>query len=471
MRVDHLALTTFRSYGALDVSFPAGPQVIVGPNATGKTNLLESLAVLGGGRSHRAAQDGEMITWGADFARLEASIAPDLTLEVVIARTPGGGGRKRVMVNGVGRRPTALATAMPLVLFAPEDMLLIVGAPGLRRQTLDGLIIQTVPAAASTLANYTRAVTQRNNLLRAVRDGLSDPAELGYWDGVVIDEGAQIVDWRRAAMARLAGPLREAHAEIAPAEERLEMRYVTNSEPLPGETARDALRRRLADTREKELWNGATLVGPHRDDFAFFSAERDLASFASRGQQRTAILALKLAQLDLFEASGGKPPLLLLDDVFSELDPDRRAHLVRRIGALPQAFVSTTTTDDLDPALVAAATVWRVSSGHLERLSANERGGPPGAASAEHEACRRRARRPGPYAGHRGRAASRTPDVGLAAPDRGAPARRVRARRSCSRSSPRRSSSAPPTTWLPRSCACARPNCSTHSPGCRTAVT
>ncbi|HEY5489329.1 MAG TPA: hypothetical protein VIK00_05755, partial [Candidatus Limnocylindrales bacterium] len=155
--------------------------------------------------------------------------------------------------------------------------------------------------------------------------------------------------------------------EIAPGEEPLELRYLTNAEPQPGETTRDALRRRLMDTSEKEMWNGATLIGPHRDDIAFVSDERELASSASRGQQRTAILAYKLAQLDLLTESVGQPPLLLLDDVFSELDPDRRAHLVRRIGALPQAFVTTTTTDDLDPALVAASTVWTVSPGQLRQ--------------------------------------------------------------------------------------------------------
>jgi DNA replication and repair protein RecF len=366
MRVNRLQLTNFRSYAALDVSFTSGPQVVVGPNATGKTSLLESLLVLGTARSHRATQDGELIAWGAEFARLEASAASDSTIEVVIARTATGGGRKRVMVNGVARRPQALAAALPVVLFAPEDMLLVVGSPGLRRASLDGLIVQTVPAASATLSNYARAVTQRNNLLRAIREGSAAPDELHYWDSVVVDDGAQIVDWRRATLGQLAAPLADAHVEIAPGEQPLELRYVTNAPPLDGESTRDALRRRLADTREKEMWNGATLIGPHRDDVAFVTEERDLSTFASRGQQRTAILAYKLAQLDLLSSVAGQPPLLLLDDVFSELDPDRRAHLVRRIGALPQAFVTTTTTDDLDPALVAASTVWQASPGRLE---------------------------------------------------------------------------------------------------------
>ena len=138
------------------------------------------------------------------------------------------------------------------------------------------------------------------------------------------------------------------------------MRYVTNAPALPGETPRDALERRLVETTEKEIWNGSTLVGPHRDDISFELAGRDLAAFASRGQQRTAILAFKLAELDLLTALDGRPPLLLLDDVFSELDPERRSHLVRRIADLPQAFVTTTTLDDLDPGLRAIAHHWEV---------------------------------------------------------------------------------------------------------------
>ena len=174
-----------------------------------------------------------------------------------------------------------------------------------------------------------------------------------------------IVAERRRLLVILAEPLAAAHAEIAPdeaAESALRIRYVTNAPALPGESPQDALVRRLAETADKEVWNGSTLVGPHRDDLAFELAGRDLAGFASRGQQRTAILALKLAELDLLTSLDGRPQLLLLDDVFSELDPERRAHLVRRIAALPQTFITTTTPDDLDPALRAIATSWEVTA-------------------------------------------------------------------------------------------------------------
>jgi DNA replication and repair protein RecF len=249
-------------------------------------------------------------------------------------------------------------------------MLLVAGSPSLRRQVLDALLVQRVPAAASSLATYGRALTQRNNLLRRIREGVADADELRFWDDVLVTEGGRIVGWRHETLADLAEPLAAAHAEIALGEGRLTLRYETNAPTAEGETPDAALRRRLAETAEKEQWNGATLVGPHRDDIVFELDGRDLAGFASRGQQRTAILALKLAHVDLLTQLDGTPPLLLLDDVFSELDPDRRAHLVRRIGGLPQAFVTTTTLADLDPALVAASTAWEVEPGHLTRVNA-----------------------------------------------------------------------------------------------------
>ena len=291
------------------------------------------------------------------------------TLEVVIMGPRMPGGRKRIRVNGVPRRSTALAAALRMVLFAPEDMLLVVGAPALRRATLDQLVVQRAAGAAASLATYARVLTQRNNLLRRIREESASRDELRYWDGALCLEGGRIVGWRLETLAALTRPLSEAHAEIAPGEGRLGIRYVTNAPADDGEEPEAALHRRLAETAEKELWNGATLVGPHRDDLAFELDGREFSSFSSRGQQRTAILALKLAQLDLLASIDGRPPLLLLDDVFSELDPDRRAHLVRRIGELPQAFVTTTTLADLDPALVAASTAWHVAPGRLSRAA------------------------------------------------------------------------------------------------------
>jgi DNA replication and repair protein RecF len=364
--LETLRLTDLRSYSTLEVAFGPGPHLVWGPNAAGKTSLLEAMVVLARGASHRTTTDAELIRWGSDVARIEGRSGAE-EMEVTLVR-PGSeaaasGARKRIRVNGVARRPAALAEKLRVVLFAPEDMLLVAGSPSLRRSAIDQLASTLLPGYAADLATYGRALQQRNGLLRAIRDETAGREELRYWDQPFLDTGGAIVAARLELLRRLAAPLAAAHREIAPEEGaagELALSYVTNAPAGPDETARDALSRRLEETAEKELWNGSTLIGPHRDDVAFVMTGRDLSAFASRGQQRTAILALKLAELDLVTEHDARPPLLLLDDVFSELDPARRAHLVRRIAELPQAFVTTTTLDDLDQALRAIATPWEV---------------------------------------------------------------------------------------------------------------
>ena len=361
--VRSISIQGLRSYTTLDASFGGGPQLIVGPNAAGKTTLLEAIVLLAWGRSHRTSSEGELVRWGSELARVEG-VAGGETIEVALVRPPGAtGARKRIRVNGVPRRAAGLIGLLRTVVFAPEEMLLVAGSPGLRRAALDQLAAQRSAPYGRDLATYGRTLQQRNSLLRAIREEQASRDELRFWDTSVLDAGGSIVAERLRLLEDLAGPLARAHAEIAPAEAgaaRLAVSYQTNAPALPGESPRDALARRLAETADKEVWNGSTLVGPHRDDLVFELDGRDMSGFASRGQQRTAILAFKLAEMDLLTAQDGRPPLLLLDDVFSELDPDRRSHLVRRIAELPQAFVTTTTLDDLDPALVRAATAWAI---------------------------------------------------------------------------------------------------------------
>ena len=353
----------------MDIRFGSGPQLIWGPNAAGKTTLLEAVVLLGLGKSHRTTTDSELIRWGADYLRIEGVVGhladaienspaavSDVTLEVAFQ----AGGRKRIQVNGVPRRPTVLAEHLRTVVFVPEEMLLVIGPPALRRAALDTLTAPHDRSYASNLATYGRALQQRNSLLRAIREGGAERDQLRLWDEPFLAAGAAIVAARLRLLDLLAESLAAAHREIAPAEERLTIGYASNAAPLPDEGPRDALARRLHETSDKEIWNGSTLIGPHRDDIVFSSGGRDLSTFASRGQQRTAILALKLAELDLLTELDGKPPLLLLDDVFSELDPARRGHLVRRIAELPQALVTTTDLDDIDADLRRQARPWRV---------------------------------------------------------------------------------------------------------------
>jgi DNA replication and repair protein RecF len=321
--------------------------------------------LLARGSSHRTTTDAEMIRWGSPFARVEGrrhGAGEAAEIDVTLARDGAAGGRKKVRVNGVARRASYLPRAMRAVIFAPEELQLVVGPPSLRRSALDALASQRMPGYGADLATYGRALLQRNHLLRAIREERAQRAQLAFWDGRLVEAGTAILEARHLLLAEIAPPLAAAHAEIAPGEGVLRLSYVTNAAPGAGESFGSALARRLAETAEKELWNGTTLVGPHRDDVGFELDGRDMASSASRGQQRTAILALKLAELDLLAALDGQPPLLLLDDVFSELDPARRAHLVRRVAALPQVFMTAVSLVDLDPALRATATAWQVAA-------------------------------------------------------------------------------------------------------------
>ena len=358
----------------MELQLEPGPQLVWGPNAAGKTTLIEAVVLLATGRSHRTGADTELIRWGSDFVRVEGVVgeAAEVGEKSEAAEMSDGthlevslqlGGRKRVAVNGVPRRPASLADSLRTVLFAPEEMLLVVGAPSSRRAQLDQLTGPHDRTYASNLATYTRALAQRNSLLRQIREEGADRAQLAYWNQPFLDAGSAVVEARLRLLAILAAPLVAAHGEIAPEEEPLTLEYATNAPAAPGESAREALARRLEETAEKEVWNGTTLVGPHRDDLVFRLGGRDLGTFASRGQQRTAILALKLAELDLLTRLDGRPPLLLLDDVFSELDPLRRGHLVRRIAELPQTLVTTTAPEDLDADLRRRARGWHVVAG------------------------------------------------------------------------------------------------------------
>src|SRR5258706_8898064 len=263
-----LSIAGLRSYASLEAAFGGGPQLIVGPNAAGKTTLLEAIVLLGWGRSHRTSADGELVRWGSELARIEGQAGAE-TVEVALVRsTTGSSARKRIRVNGVPRRAAGLVGLLRTVVFAPEEMLLVVGSPGLRRAAIDQLATQRSAAYGRDLAPHARTLQQRNSLLRAIREEQAGRDELRFWDASFLDSGGAIVAERLRLIEDLAGPLARAHAEIAPDEAaatRLATAYATNAPALPGESPRDALARRLAETPEKEGWDGPTLAGPPPD--------------------------------------------------------------------------------------------------------------------------------------------------------------------------------------------------------------
>jgi DNA replication and repair protein RecF len=389
LEVTSLTLEDFRNYGRAELRPAAGLTVIVAPNGAGKTNLLEAISVAITGRSHRASSDTELVREGQPFGRIRVELAGGTnargaTIEVVLPGTqPPIGVRKRLTVNGVPRRVGALGELARAVLFRPEEMLLLVGSPSDRRRFLDGILAQRSRTSARDLVDLARVVAQRNALLRAIRAEEASLDAMAFWDEQLAVVGARVMQARLEVVAELGRRIGSLHDAVAPPDERgsrVELSYVdalkeswperaeaADRVPSEGELAR-AYRRRISDVRPKEAWNGVSLVGPQRDDLRVALGGRDVALHASRGQQRTIILALKLAETDLLGASGPRP-VVLLDDVFSELDPERAERLSGLLGTRGQVIVTTA-----DPASVVAVdgdapSVWGISGGALRPLA------------------------------------------------------------------------------------------------------
>ena len=381
MVLTRLALFDFRSYAAAEITPDAGLTVVAGPNGTGKTNLLEAIHATIVGRSHRAGSDVELVRHGAPFARVRLELAGGTVIELVVPGVEPGGVRKRLIVNGVPRRTSTLSEVARVVLFRPEEMLLLVGSPGDRRRFLDGIVAQRDRRAARDLVEVARVIAQRNALLRAIRAEEAPLEALGFWDEQLAQIGSRVMRARLEVLAGLVeriGPLHDAVATDGERDTAVGLTYADalkeawpdRSDPgvrIPtDDELAAAYRHRIGEVRQKEAWNGVSLVGPQRDDLRAELGGRDVATHASRGQQRTIILAMKLAETDLLGVDGPRP-IVLLDDVFSELDPDRASRLSELLTRRGQVIVTTADPGTLEGARRREAAVWRIADGSLVR--------------------------------------------------------------------------------------------------------
>ena len=348
MRVDRIRLANVRNYESLDFAPAPGLNVIAGPNAQGKSNLLEALAMLGTGKSFRAHRERELIREGSERAEIagEAHIAAgEIRLRCTIARTLAGT-RKTFEVNGGSVGFARFLGRTRVVTFVPADLQLVSGGPSLRRAFLNEALAQLSPAYYRELARYQKIVQQKSALLRGAiapdRDLL-----LAYNDELA-RPAAALIAARRAFVDELAAATAAIYARWRGTRERLGVTYAPNPEGDVGEA--------LAAALESEVRRRTTLVGPHRDDLRLLVDGAPLAAFGSQGQHRTAVLALKVAEYDVMRARTGDAPILLLDDVLSELDAERAAGFLSAVEGFEQAFVTTT---DASRDLHAAAT-WSV---------------------------------------------------------------------------------------------------------------
>lgn len=387
MRLTRLQLEDFRSYAAAELHPEPGLTVVAGPNGAGKTNLLEAIFVAVTGRSHRAGSDAELVRHGRPFARVrldlaDADGAATARVELVVPAVDAPPEhRKRVTVNGLARRASSIGDTVRVVLFRPEEMLLLVGSPSERRRFLDAILAQRHRAAARDLAELGRILGQRNALLRAIRREEMEPEGLAFWDEQLAVVGARVMAARLELVGELSARLPALHDAVASDAERGEpvrLGYADTLKdawperaaaaapaPSTGQLA-EAYRRRIRAVREKELWNGVSLVGPHRDDLRVELGGREVATHASRGQQRTIILALKLAETDLLGADGAPTPIVLLDDIFSELDADRSERSLGLLLERGQVLVTMADPASL-PVGRKGVTIWQVGEGRLSQ--------------------------------------------------------------------------------------------------------
>ena len=333
MQITELTLRSYRSYETLHLAFDPGVQIFLGANAQGKTNIIEALYYAAFGRSHRTSSDAELIRVGADGAHIGLSFRRhDVPGE--LSFTFARGARRRITYAGESLRQRDLVGILPMVLFSPEDLFLVKGAPALRRRYLDAELSQASPAYYGELLRYTRILKQRNAVLKDIRERLAAPDDLPPWDAQLAKSAAYIVTRRIAAVAQLGALSARVQAVLAAGEE-LALAYEISgagAEDFAEDDMTEALHvwynKMLCEGRARDIARAATGVGPHLDDLVLRVGGMSLRSYGSQGQQRTGALALKLAELFYLQENIGEAPILLLDDVMSELDADRRRALL-----------------------------------------------------------------------------------------------------------------------------------------------
>lgn len=361
MRIVDLELKDYRNYSECHFVPCEGITVLLGNNGQGKTNVLEAVYLTCTGRSHRTRQDRELIRWGSDWADVRVQTQRrDGSHEVEIV-LPAAGKRRIKIAGQDASRSGELLGHVTGVLFSPEDLRTVKDGPAERRRFVDMALSQLRPAYYYAMQHYNRSLKQRNELLRAAAANPSLLATLDSWDEQLSAAGAELMRHRREYVDRLSATAGETHRDIASDRERLTILYRPSVE---GETY-NACMEALFAARENDVRRMTTSVGPHRDDVSLQVDGRDVRAFGSQGQQRTAALSMRLAELNVMRDELDEWPVLMLDDVMSELDPSRRRRLLEHLKGV-QTLVTCTDPDDLAGAQTGA--IYRVDGASLAPL-------------------------------------------------------------------------------------------------------
>jgi DNA replication and repair protein RecF len=401
MYLKHLSLTNFRNFTRLDLDFPRRVVVLVGDNAQGKTSMLEAVYFLAAFTSFQTHADRQVINFhetkkdSLTVTRLVAEYQHAQgrhRLEVRLILEPMGvlNGqrlRKEILLDGVKKHVNEVIGHFNAVIFVPQMSQIIEGVPEDRRRYLNLALAQSTPAYARVLSEYNQALTQRNALLKLLGERPGNADQLEVWDEALTRLGAQIILWRIEAIRQIERLAARVHYELTHGSETLRLSYEPAFDPLPKpngqlglkmdtvldrsrlelDEIRDGFRARLRELRNEEIARGVTTIGPHRDEMRFLATDIDLGNYGSRGQVRTTLLALKLAEVNWMKERTGEWPVILLDEVMAELDLQRRADLLKYVGESEQVLFTTTDLNLFAPDFVGRAEVWRVSGGKVEQ--------------------------------------------------------------------------------------------------------
>jgi len=375
VRISRLELTDFRNYEHLEVGFEPGNNVLVGPNGQGKTNIVEAVAYLATFSSHRVATDAALVRAGCDRAVIRSLVVQgERTIGLDVQINPGRANRLQVNRAPVRRARDAMGI-VKAVMFAPEDLGLVKGDPAARRRFLDQLLVQVSPRYAAVIADYDKTIKQRNSLLRsASKAGTALEREtlqstLDVWNDRLVTFGADLVAGRVALLERLTGPTTHAYEQVAQARNDVAMSYTAARIPAVGTDSAEvgtALRAALGEVRSEELARGVTVLGPHRDDVELRLNDLPARGYASHGESWSLALALRLASYDVLRDDGSVEPILILDDVFAELDQQRRDRLAQVVAdARGQVLITAAVSGDVPESLTGVR--FSVDTGSVRR--------------------------------------------------------------------------------------------------------